>query len=182
MFFKKLFIWRNGIEIITISGKNYYFNFYDKEYRNNLIIFFSQDNNFIKIMLNTDNKNNIENYLVFIKLDKTFFKEEIKVIEFVYVLKKHYFISNYKLLILMNLLSNRSFCDLFQYPIFPWIIYNEEIEKNKNKFRIQERNLNVQMGELLYNNDDKRIKMFKDSYELMSIELKNNNYKLDDNY
>ena len=104
MFFKKLFIWRNGIEIITISGKNYYFNFYDKEYRNNLIIFFSQDNNFIKIMLNTDNKNNIENYLVFIKLDKTFFKEEIKVIEFVYVLKKHYFISNYKLLILMNLL------------------------------------------------------------------------------
>ena len=82
----------------------------------------------------------------------------------------------------MNLLSNRSFCDLFQYPIFPWIIYNEEIEKNKNKFRIQERNLNVQMGELLYNNDDKRIKMFKDSYELMLIELKNNNYKLDDNY
>ena len=34
-------------------------------------------------MLNTDNKNNIENYLVFIKLDKTFFKEEIKVTEFV---------------------------------------------------------------------------------------------------
>ena len=81
---------------------------------------------------------------------------------------------------LINLLSNRTFLDLYQYPIFPWLIYNEQIE-NKNKYILKQRDLNILMAQMILGNDEKRIRMFKDSYELMLTELKENNYKLEDN-
>lgn len=31
-------------------------------------------------------------------------------------------ISNFEYLMYLNTLANRSFCDLSQYPIFPWVI------------------------------------------------------------
>lgn len=48
-------------------------------------------------------------------------------------------ISNYEYIMHLNQAGNRSFSDLSQYPIFPWVISNylsDELDlKNENNFR-----------------------------------------------
>ena len=58
---------------------------------------------------------------------------------------KLYYYNNYDLLIIINLLSNRSFKDLYQYPIFP-ILYKpcKILEKEEKKERDLDQHLGVQ--------------------------------------
>lgn len=41
-------------------------------------------------------------------------------------------ISNYTYLISINIISGRTFSDLSQYPVFPWLLNSYELEKNKS--------------------------------------------------
>ena len=41
-------------------------------------------------------------------------------------------ISNYDYLIYINTMASRSFSDLSQYPIMPWVISNYEDDESKN--------------------------------------------------
>ena len=67
---------------------------------------------------------------------------------------------------LLNILANRSFLDITQYPIFPWIIFSKEVY----------RNLKLPMGqnnfESLSNN---RMEIFNNNYLDSSLNLKNIN-------
>ena len=184
VFLRNYYYEETGIEIITFKGKNYYFNFNNEIYRNEIIKIFSKNEKFFKIILkkkNNNNNDNINNCLAFIySVNIEFKKHELTVSKFISLLKNKFYISNYKIIMLINLLSNRTFLDLYQYPIFPWLIYNEQIE-NKNKYILKQRDLNILMAQMILGNDEKRIRMFKDSYELMLTELKENNYKLEDN-
>ncbi len=183
IFLRNYYFKETGIEIITFSGKNYYFNLNSKQYRDDIIKFFSENKKFNKILLKKekekDNSNNINNYLAFIQCEEGN-NEKNDVIKYISFLKNNYNISNYKLLMLINLFSNRSFLDLYQYPIFPWIIYNEKNENN-NKYIIKHRDLNILMAQMKIPNCNYnlRIEMYKESYELMLSELKEKKYKIE---
>ena len=112
----------SAIEIFTFkSNKSYYFNFSEtinlKSLNNlNLLKVINDNKNFIKFKLNKNypggwyNKKYENNMF-------PLFSEQINEWK-----NKIYFYNKYDLLITLNLLSNRSFKDIYQYPVFP-ILY-----------------------------------------------------------
>jgi len=72
------------------------------------------------------------------------------------------YFSNYEILLLLNMLSNRSYNDLYQYPVFPWLLFNNE-----------NRDLKLPIGQLVIDNGVRK-KLFEDSFNLMMEELKTN--------
>ena len=111
----------SGVEIFTYNPyKSYYFNFKSIIDINDII---NTDN----ILINAFNNN--KNFKLIQKNDITlYYNIYYKSIIFplilnnnieLYKMSKYY--NNYDLLIIINLLSNRSFKDLFQYPVFPML-------------------------------------------------------------
>ena len=134
---------KSGIEIFT-RNKSYYFNFSEEKNSEtiiNLLVYYSfSQNELYPININGNiigyskilfNKENIkENDLIFIKnkyinelinhwkkIDKNNNKEE--------------FLSCFDALIYLNLLSNRSYNDIYQYPIFPLLFFYDTTNHNK---------------------------------------------------
>jgi len=84
----------------------------------------------------------------------------------------NYTISNLEFLMKLNLFSGRSFHDLNQYPIFPWLIanYSNDTLSEKNL-----RNLSIPMGMMeLDEKGKKRKQSFIDFYENLKLELEEN--------
>ena len=151
----------SAIEIFTYkSNKSYYFNF--KEFidinnpKNNLLLKEIEENkNFQKLNYHkafTLYYNNRYKSTMF----PLFFEDHFN------LEKKLKFYNNYDLLTIINLLSNRSFRDLYQYPIFP-ILYkpNNILENEKNK----ERDLGQHIGIQDLNSKSKeRKKLIEEAY------------------
>ena len=142
---KRRFLYQeNSLEIFLKNGKNYMlsFNIDKREQIFSIIIsnlqylLNSKKNNNYKLISN----NKIYAYLrksnIFIKKVKTKNqKSEKKLIDRKTILEKstefwsNNLISNYDYLMILNTLSGRTYNDLSQYPIYPWIIkqYNSEL-------------------------------------------------------
>ena len=110
----------SAIEIFTIENKSYYFNFKEE-----FAIPIEHSKNKIIQILHTlfkpikKNKSIFGWYNpIFQKIFFPLFSENIDVWK-----EKHTY-SNFDKLMIINLFSNRSFCDLNQYPVFP-MLYNE---------------------------------------------------------
>ena len=134
----------SAIEIFTFkSNKSYYFNFQKIidliNFNNNIILqTINEDKNFIKYEFKKEiivfyNKA-YENVMFPLFYDKPSKWDN----------KKLYY-NNYDLLTIINLLSNRSFKDLYQYPVFP-ILYkpNRILENEANKERDLSEHLGIQ--------------------------------------
>ena len=127
----------SGFEIFTVDKKSYYFNFKKEISRLNL-----QDNNKILNKLNEVFKPiRMKNFDIIgwynPDFEKTYFplfSEDINIWK-----EKHIF-SNFDKLMIINLFSNRTFHDLNQYPIFP-MLYNEI---NINLKRIMDKPIGLQ--------------------------------------
>ena len=111
-----------ALEIFLKNGKSYYFNLYTKE---NLNSFFKE----IEILKEQNLKNNI------IENDFPIIKNPIKYFE-----KNKYYekwidneISTYQYLLYINKFSSRSYNDINQYPIFPWILLQSKLGSHKDK-------------------------------------------------
>ena len=142
---KRRFLYQeNSIEIFLKNGKNYMlsFNIDKREQIFSIIISNLQDllnskkNNNYKLILN----NKVYAYLrksnIFLKKGKTKNQKlEKKLIDRKTLLDKstefwsNNLISNYDYIMILNTLSGRTYNDLSQYPIYPWIIkqYNSEL-------------------------------------------------------
>ena len=120
---KRRYIYRkNSIEIFTNKKKSYFFKFknkeecdliYDKIYKSNKNIFeHIYLNDYFKSIFNENNKIGISN------------KNLIKKIYITDLYKnwQNYELSTFNLIMYLNIFSNRSYNDLNQYPVFPWII------------------------------------------------------------
>ena len=119
----------SAIEIFTYNNKSYLFNFYEPfniKINNNSFV---ESNKIIskiseyfphKIIINKEKQYFLLGY--YNKRYKLYmfplFHEEINNWE-----NKHKYYSNYDKLILINIFSNRSFNDIYQYPVFP-MFYN----------------------------------------------------------
>ena len=79
-------------------------------------------------------------------------------------------ISTMEYLMWLNIYSGRSFNDLTQYPIFPWILTNYSAEKNEE---ISFRNLSLPIGMINLNEKSEiRRENFIESYETLKTDLK----------
>ena len=79
-------------------------------------------------------------------------------------------ISTLEYLMWLNIYSGRSFNDLTQYPIFPWILTNYSAEKNEE---ISFRNLSLPIGMINLNEKSEiRRENFIESYETLKTDLK----------
>ena len=140
MILRKRYMQREtGLEIFNKRYQERYFIFLTKEDRDKCLNDIQVHFECLEIKLdtnqNTDEYKNVVGYfsgrkLIFSK-GKTF-SDLIK-------LWSSFKMSNFKFLMWLNLYSNRSYSDLIQYPIFPWIIskYDDEnlsIEKNLRDF------------------------------------------------
>ena len=134
----------SGIEIFTSNtNKSYYFNFNCiismKDLKNPVIKLFSEIPFFQKIKF--DLKKNLGGFYN-TKQENLLFSivsEELPNSIF----KNVDLFNRYDLLILINLLSNRSFKDLYQYPVFPILYKTSKILENEKR---KERDLSEHLG------------------------------------
>ena len=126
---KRIYYYRpSGLEIFTFDNKSYYFNFFEDyvTHHNKIIEYFV--NNFEKIQWSNNNNNYIGWYNPnYSGVLNPLFNGKIDDWN-----DKNYYYSNFDKLMIINLFSNRSFNDLYQYPVFP-MLYNEIGKKRKMK-------------------------------------------------
>ena len=182
----------SALEIFTYkANKSYYFNFIDiiKNVQNDT----KENKNIIKNAQNDtkENKNIILNEVIkdtnFQSLNLTneitlYYNKYYEPNLFPLFIDKEswknkiYFYNNYDLLSIINLLSNRSFKDLYQYPVFPNLY---KIINILNKGKKRERDLGEHLGiqDLSQKSKDRKV-IIEDSY-IHSIEgmkfMKNRN-------
>eukprot|EP00850_Spirogloea_muscicola_P002934 SM000011S19112 [mRNA] locus=s11:883394:901254:- [translate_table: standard] len=70
-------------------------------------------------------------------------------------------ISNFEYLMILNTLSGRSYNDLMQYPIFPWVIADYQSDSLDLSIPSTYRDLSKPVGAL----DEKRFKIFEDRFQ-----------------
>ena len=175
---RKYYYNNSAIEIFTSKNKSYIFNFVDENVRktilNELLKKIGDFATVVDDMKESNNKNNKENsigyfnnryFSILTKNDSK--KTTIKISKLV-KLWKSWEISNFEFLMYLNIFSNRSYNDISQYPVFPWILSNYEdplIKEKKNIFTNDEndivkdylyRDLSVPMGMLSINEDSSR--------------------------
>ena len=86
-------------------------------------------------------------------------------------------ISNFELLMFFNIVSNRSFYDITQYPVFHWTIKNYKDSKIPSETDLRDFNLPVGMLEIDEERSKKRKKKFIDEYIESGFEVgKNRHY------
>ena len=135
IFRRRYYFKRNVLEIFTMNKKSYFFQINEKSFdkfyeyiilNNNL----SKNNNeFEEITIETAkneektgliNKSNI--LFEYNGYKHYFFGKKITTIKNLYIKWLHWEISTFTLLNYLNIFSSRSYHDINQYPVFPWII------------------------------------------------------------
>jgi hypothetical protein len=144
---------KTALEVYTNSNKHYYFNF-------KTII---ERDNFCKLLYEFAAANS----------NKSLFEYNIEAKKFNNYLTKiveewaNWRISNFDFLLHLNALAGRSFLDLTQYPVFPWVIKEYKIDSlliNMVNFNNQNhylRDLTKPIGAL---GSEERIDLFKTTY------------------
>ena len=124
--FRRRYYYKNsGLEIFTRTNKSFYFNFKfedDREYAIKEIVNKIPDISYIYDDLK-DSKDIFDNIIGYenttsLKKDK---KNKIKLSKKIEQWK-NWKISNFEFLMWLNIYGNRSYNDLSQYPVFPWIL------------------------------------------------------------
>ena len=126
IFLRRYYYKDSAIEIFTSKNKVYYFNFQDSSKRqnalNSLLNHFTTKKE-IKVL-----KNKIVGYDV--SSSNTYFNipsnNNQDFLTNLIEKWQDWNISTFELLLWMNILSNRSFNDISQYPVFPWILIKYE--------------------------------------------------------
>ena len=196
-FLRRRYYYKNsGLEIYTTSNKSFYFNFkYEEEREIAIKEILSKLKDSIKII--DDLKAKIDQFDNVIGYNNSLIlkNKKIKKIKISKTIEswKEWEISNFEFIMWLNIYGNRSFNDLSQYPVFPWLITNyedpiideviseEKKEDNKktenikkditDNINIQERkyrDLSLPMGMLTISEEgEKRKNDFLETYNLL---------------
>ena len=186
MVFKRRYYFKiQAIEIFTEDRKSYLFKLNDtvtKFFFDNIKFFMKQDIEEIHIEYNKFeekigfmNKNNI-----FLNYNLNYFPNEKKLVNLKNIYEKwcKWEISTLKLLMILNIYANRSYNDINQYPVFPWIItdYTSKTFPNFDEKNI--RPMEKPMGMLDFTDESKER---KENYEMHWMSNENDPDK-DENY
>lgn len=159
IFIRYYFLRRSSLEIITTKHKSFFFNFQKEK---NLDIVSKQLFSYLpfkkEIKLETGGVTGYEVILDSITLPPSNTVEDLissKIDQWI-----NWKISNFEILLWLNTFANRSFIDISQYPVFPWIISqysNDTVSFDINKFS-DARDLSLPMGMLEINEKSKKRK------------------------
>ena len=168
---KRIYYYRKSAFEIFTETKSYYFNLKDEDEM--LILFSSLQNPFKNLYFPINVNGNIIAYKkinkkIFDKMDyNELLSQNNNFIEFISnkISKREFCeMCMFDLIMLINLISNRSFNDLLQYPIFP-TLFLFEFKNNNNKNNIIERKLSKHIGFQQKSEGGKiRLKLLKNSY------------------
>ena len=217
---RKYYYKNSAIEIFTIKNKSYYFNFKDEESQiiiikeitkkiGDCLKIFNDIRELPSLSSSTSSQTNIDNIIgyqnntnpIIIKNSKFKTKKHVRLSTIINQWK-NWEISNFELLMLLNIFSNRSYNDITQYPVFPWILSNytdplksEKVQTNENNDKdnnkkeeniIEDysyRDLSLPMGMLTINEDSiKRKNNFMSSYKVIKQEENMTSYIFGCNY
>ena len=137
-----LLMWQS-LEIFLKNGKSYFFNFLTKDQYNFIFDLF-KNNNLTKDKIH----------------DKDFFKNNQITKEW-----KEERLSTYEYLLFLNKYSSRTFNDVNQYPIFPWLITKYQQEKENNNIKLFFRNFKYPMAAQIEENRINAFNRFSDDEE-----------------
>ncbi len=182
----------NAIEIFLFNGKNYYFNFLNEENKEKIKKLFHNKNFIIQEIISILNKKifcyfNINFYKIYYQFNNNdeIINIEKNLLNFFSNSWKNFNITNFHYIMLLNIFSNRSYLDLYQYPVFPWVIFNTNketnnintsnddefiINKEDESSSISYRPLNQSIGNIIYNNSNRR-ELYIDTYLILKEEL-----------
>ena len=166
MILRRIYFYKkSAIEIFT-ETKSYYFNFQsEKKVRDMISILISPcENSYFPLNVNDDK-------IGYIKFNKKYIEGNFTNL----INKKNNFVeyfsnktsmgelcemSNFDLIIFLNLISNRSYIDLFQYPVFPNLFFFE------NRNELIQRDLKIHVGlQDSTENQKERKEAFMSTYE-----------------
>ena len=109
---RRTLLTNQSIEIFSKNGKSYFFNFF----RTNII---KKVYNYFHTIQSKLLKNNLSQFIFNINNNE----EEIKNLIFLFRKGK---ITNYEYLLYLNKYATRTYNDLSQYPVFPWIVKDHD--------------------------------------------------------
>ena len=131
--FRRKYYYKNtGLEIYTNTNKSFYFNFkYEKDREsaiNDIVTKFKESLQIIDDLKDKKDTlfNNIigfQNYSVDLKKKK---KDKMYKLSKILSKWRKWKITNFEFLMWLNIFGNRSYNDISQYPVFPWILSNYE--------------------------------------------------------
>ena len=182
LIFRRKYYYKNsGLEIYTTTNKSFYLNFkYEVDREHVLLEISNKTKNLVQIIDDTKDNNKIfgnilgyGNSLFFLKKKKYKKDKKIKVSKKIKEWK-NWKISNFEFLMWLNIYSNRSYNDLSQYPVFPWILknYTDPLQFEQNTEENIYRDLSCPMGMLEISQESiKRKELFMETYDT----LKNDN-------
>ena len=171
--FKRRYYYKvSAIEVFTTRKKSYFFRFAHnrlddiiKKIKNNINsreinIEFSKFYSKIGLI----NENSINN-----NMNKEIYEKNVMNLKSIYEKWKNWEISTIRLLMLVNIYANRSYNDVNQYPVFPWIIIDyqsDEFPKEINSTKVS-RPLDTPMGMLTINSEaEQRRQDYMDHWEI----------------
>ena len=174
IFRRKYYYTNSAFEIYTTTNKTFYFNFKiedDREIVINEILKKIQGGTPIIDDLK-EGGNTVVGYENKIHKKK---KEKIKLSE---IIKKwkNWEINNFEFLMWLNIFGNRSYNDISQYPVFPWVLskYEDPLKEKvetSDDYDYQYRDMNLPMGMMeLDEKSIKRKESFLETYETLKEE------------
>ena len=169
---KRYYYKNSALEIFTLTNKSYYFNFKYEEDRdkfiNNILCKFKE----AKTIIN-DFKENKDNFYIIgysikpqtfkdkrkytrkeiEKKDKSEKKKTVKKLSKKIKEWATWKINNFSFIMWMNFFSNRSYNDISQYPIFPWILcnYDDPLKIESIYYESSLNNINSTLNEENFN-------------------------------
>lgn len=173
---RKYFYRNSALEIFTNENKSYYFNFMSQKERDMAVKeIISKKAIFHEIKgYNRSREDSIYGYINQMtskRKKNTYFTSINDLCEKQWLVST---ISNFEMLMWVNFLGNRSYRDLFQYPVFPWPLQN--FSQNKINFAANVRDLSLPIGMLDFDEDSRAR---KELYKSFMDGLKNDKVKDD---
>ena len=197
--FRRRYYYKNSaLEIFTTTHKTYYFNFKFEKDRETIIDEITSNFKSLSKIIDDlkDPKDSFDNIIGYgNNLGKKNFKLSKLIAKW-----KEWKITNFEMLMWVNIYGNRSYNDISQYPVFPWILSNyedplksnkiikrnskEEKEPNENEVNNENededeenalidysyRDLKKPMGMIEINDDGARKALFMETYETLKNE------------
>ena len=175
IFLRKYCFRNNSFEIFTNKHKSYYFKFVDDKKRNsfldNIIGKFNKEKKLFRPMkgLDQNNRSIIIGYFKDEDINK-----EYSNISFIRESWKSNKISTLEYLMWINIYGNRSFRDIAQYPVFPWLLNKYESDNFKDLITNEDniRDFRLPMGMIsIDDRSKKRRESYLESYKSMVMDL-----------
>ena len=173
MLLRRRYYYKNsGLEIFTISNKSYYFDFKLQNPRElALTQILSHIKHYTKLKDDLrEPKTLFDNKVGFqVKHIDNKKKQKVNLLSKLITSWCNWEISTYEMLMWLNIFANRSFIDITQYPVMPWILtdYSTKFEHGEYEYR----DLTVPMGMLtVFDQSKTRKKEFITNYKILKEE------------